>query len=409
MRETDPDVTHSEATPGADPDATVGPEAAESLDETIDFLEPADAGLPSAARDPAQPVRPELASPEPPRTVDAANAPRGPPELERKVKLLDRSGLDPNLSPDPDHPFARQVYDPKAIPHGGDFSGKRFDVPQKDGSIWRLPGAELTAPGGSKLALGEFLGQAGSATVFVSRDDPSKVVRLVDFSDPAASNLDVVGRKIGAAIQNPTGNGNFRLTRTEQQFVMTDPATGKTWLATVEENGAITGGGYTNAKARFASRPANDAETLTMAAAMREMNNRGVVWTDQKLANFDIITNPEAPTGYQMLIFDTGGIRPVTGATASTRAATARDIQAVFDNSPHSEGLDLLTFQSSRHRAFEYLDDRVFGADPGLTFSFEGIGHPDKYLDHSGLTDAQLDDYAKAILGREVDLLIAPP
>ena len=175
--------------------------------------------------------------------------------------------------------------------------------------------------------------------------------------------------------------------------------------------------GFTDAAKRFRDRPPNPKEELTMALAIREMNNKGVVWTDHKPVNFDIVPNPDAPTGYQMVIFDTGGIRPVTGATAENRAMTAIEIQRAFDRTSKTRGVkrtdpDYLTFMDNFDAASDAMDPRVFPMDVDTVATPESYKlrpKGDRYLDFSMWSDAELQAYAKGLLGKDVSLPFGPP
>ena len=148
-----------------------------------------------------------------------------------------------------------------------------------------------------------------------------------------------------------------------------------------------------------------------MAVAIREMNDKGVVWTDHKLENFDIVPKVGAPTGYQMVIFDTGSIRPVTGATKETRAATAVEVQRAADSSPHPKDKLLTPLQRGNMLiATMYLDDRVFGIDVEMPIysSADQINRADNYFELSTMTDEALEAYARTLLGPDADVLPGP-
>ncbi|MBA3911714.1 MAG: hypothetical protein C0524_18030 [Rhodobacter sp.] len=402
--EGDPDTTRSEPAPDenpgpVDPDETLPPE---------DLTEPPLTATP----DTGLAARPDEAVPVSPAAADPANPARGPPAAPaRTVTPINESRLDVDLDESPGYRFGEPLFDPARIPEGSAITGTPVSLKGPDGEVRSLPGNRITAPNGAVVELGEVLGTGATASIFRKADDPSKVVRVVDYQDPGSIALDAVGRKVGEAIQNPTGNGNFRMTRSDGDFTVTDPTSGKKWLVSVEENITEAGTGFTNAKQRFAASPPNPEQELTMALAMREMNNRGVVWTDHKPANFDIIANSDAPTGYQMVIFDTGGIRPVSGATAEARAATAREIQRVFDQSPKPNSLEFNTFKSSYFKSALHLDDRVFGGavEVGVSFTPNLITRKDGYLELAGLSDAELVDRAIALGFDGMSLPIAPP
>lgn len=404
VTEPDPDLTSDLTTDAtADPnlDEAVAPPVSKA-DPPADPVDPANEPL----NDPDAETEPPLADTDPPLAVDAppspvddANLARGPPDAPRDLQPIDKTKLDQTLDKSDDYTFGKPLYDPALIPQGGSFGGD-VSFATNAGTTRQIPGQTVTAPDGTLLELGPLVGTGATATVFASKTDPSKVIRLVEFTDPTAGALDAVGRKVGEAIQDPTGNGNFRLTDVAEQFTAVDPATGNTWLVTVEENLAATGSGITNAKKRFADRAPNAEEELTMALAMREMNDKGVVWTDHKPANFDIVPNPDAPTGYQMVIFDTGGIRPVTGATEASRARTALEVQHTFDSVPYGNSPLYPLSEGNIRFAGAHLDDRVFGVDEmGVTLTRGSLNRADGYLELSSMSDDALETYARTVLG----------
>ncbi|MFN3520391.1 MAG: hypothetical protein ACK4YT_13165 [Sphingomonas sp.] len=342
--------------------------------------------------------------------VDRENLPRGPPPQIRQFRPLDRNLLDSDLAPPEGYAFAVPLVDPDAIPAGG-FRGPPQSIPihrQSGGTELRdFPGAAVLAPDGSRYDLGELLGSGATATVFSLPDDPTRVLRLVDFTESNAAMSDLVGRAVGEAIER--SDGTFRLTRRDQMFVASDPVTGRRWLATIEENIAVAGDGITNARDRFAQRPPSPEEELTMALAIREMNNRGVVWTDHKPVNFDILPDAASPTGYRMLIFDTGGIRPATGLTAESRAVTARELQRLFDTSPRFATMEFQLHMGNARISPLWLDHRPFPADQPPSYTPGLLFRPDRYLDFAAMPEPDLLDYARALLGRPVDLPVAPP
>ena len=91
----------------------------------------------------------------------------------------------------------------------------------------------------------------------------------------------------------------------------------------------------TNARQRLAIRGQNKLtpkEELTINLAIRRLNNKGVVWTDHKLQNLDIVKDKSSPTGHRVVFFDFDGFRPVTGNDSSDRRRKARELQQKFDS-----------------------------------------------------------------------------
>jgi hypothetical protein len=62
------------------------------------------------------------------------------------------------------------------------------------------------------------------------------------------------------------------------------------------------------------------------------LNHNGIVWTDHKLQNLDIVKEPKSPTGYKVIFFDFDGFRPVNGNNRAERKQIARDAQNGFDH-----------------------------------------------------------------------------
>lgn len=74
-------------------------------------------------------------------------------------------------------------------------------------------------------------------------------------------------------------------------------------------------------------------EEFTVNFVVRKLNKYGVVWTDHKLKNFDIVPDLQSFTGYRVLFFDLDGFHPVKGRDRATRAQTAREFQKIYDSS----------------------------------------------------------------------------
>jgi len=78
------------------------------------------------------------------------------------------------------------------------------------------------------------------------------------------------------------------------------------------------------------------AEEATLSAVIRGLNRQGIVWTDHKLANIDIVPDAQSPTRHKVIFFDFDGFRPVTGKTIAERANNARRLQLGYDHDPSS-------------------------------------------------------------------------
>lgn len=72
-------------------------------------------------------------------------------------------------------------------------------------------------------------------------------------------------------------------------------------------------------------------EELAINAVVRGMNKHGIVWTDHKMENLDIVSDPKSPLGYKVRFFDFDGFRVVQGNSQEARAKAARDLQRSYD------------------------------------------------------------------------------
>ncbi|MTJ05164.1 MAG: hypothetical protein FH759_10810 [Sediminimonas qiaohouensis] len=408
MRDPTLDAPVGRAPVAHDPDATMELDA-DALAARIDDLPAAE-----RAPDATGGVRPEgEAKPGAEFTFYDSPA-RAPPKVERIRQPLEAELLDAALDTSPDYRFSDSLASLDDIPDTGRVSGPRFEILTKGPNPKPrvMPGRLLRKPDGSNVVLGDLIGTGATANIFENALDQNKVIRLVKYSGDSKNmaKIDLVGRRVAEAVQDADGNGLFRTTRIEDQFIMSDP-NGERWMVAIDENLAQTGGGITDAKTRFAQRRPNAAEELTMALAIRQMNRRGVVWTDHKLANFDIVPNPESPTGYQMVIFDTGGVRPVAGSDRFARGRNAQRLQRVFDQTPAASkrGRMPIKFIQDHEDALKFFDDRVFDPpDPvepvrtGLTPN--QINRPDHYLDLSSMHHDDLEDLATETFGREISI-----
>ncbi|WP_026758775.1 hypothetical protein [Sediminimonas qiaohouensis] len=408
MRDPTLDAPVGRAAVAHDPDATMDLDA-DAIAARIDDLPAAE-----RAPDATGGVRPEgEAKPGADFTFYDSPA-RAPPKAERIRQPLEAELLDSALDTSPDYRFSGSLASLDNIPDTGRVSGPPFEILTKGPNPKPrvMPGRLLRKPDGSNVVLGDLIGTGATANIFENALDQNKVIRLVKYSGDSKNmaKLDLVGRRVAEAVQDADGNGLFRTTRIEDQFIMSDP-NGERWMVAIDENLAQTGGGITDAKTRFAQRRPNAAEELTMALAIRQMNRRGVVWTDHKLANFDIVPNPESPTGYQMVIFDTGGVRPVAGSDRFARGRNAQRLQRVFDQTPAASkrGRMPIKFIQDHEDALKFFDDRVFDPpDPvepvrtGLTPN--QINRPDHYLDLSSMHHDDLEDLATETFGREISI-----
>jgi hypothetical protein len=313
-----------------------------------------------------------------------------------------QASLDPRLLPvDPNDPFSASVLPAGRAPFESNAAG--FYDTSTNRLIYK------DAP-----VLGRELGTGTNATVFAhSKESIVKIRRLEDKFSHAEDAA--VGRALLEQGERP--DGYYRTAKLKSEPVVVRDRDGNRYLVTVEENMSKVEGGVimTSAADRFASRPPNADELATIHLALRELNRRGLVWLDNKLANFDIIPEASSPTKYRMVIIDTGGIVPVevVGGSAKRRWQLARELQRDFDQVRDVRDWEYVTW-----RVANDMDTRPFG--PAYTDSIFAMGAPAKaipgYLkfrsaDYPLLNRAdadQLEGILEAQLGRKIPLPPSP-
>jgi hypothetical protein len=102
---------------------------------------------------------------------------------------------------------------------------------------------------------------------------------------------------------------------------------------------------------KFGTKSLTAEEELTVNLVMRDLNQNGVVWTDHKLANFDIVPDPASATGHRVVFFDLDGFRPVRGNDSPQRYESAREMQRIFDSAPDMYVLQsrIANFESQKY------------------------------------------------------------
>ena len=172
---------------------------------------------------------------------------------------------------------------------------------------------------------------------------------------------------------------------------------------TAQGHGALNNlAGVTNALDRLQVRaPDRRGETTSLAEreeftvnlVIRTLNQHGVVWTDHKLANFDIVPDGTSFTGFKVVFFDLDGFRPVKGVNRDERERTARELQVIHDSSVDSTDLTgKLHAFAQRHglnggytKAF---DNTVYGKDIGCCITTPGANeNRDTYKTYNALND----------------------
>lgn len=167
-------------------------------------------------------------------------------------------------------------------------------------------------------------------------------------------------------------------------------------------NGARLGGVATNARERIQKRGLNSEgkqgltskEELTINLVVRRLNNKGIVWTDHKLKNLDVVKDKTSPTGHRVVLFDFDGFRPISGVTRADRREKARKIQKQLDNikrrQSDREPLRTLSGENIDLGSFDMtaFDNSV----RGFMFTAEANRDRADYLSYNNMSAQQLRD-----------------
>ena len=272
----------------------------------------------------------------------------------------------------------------------------RFDA---KGNASLDPNGHLEGANGAASLVGRFLGGGANSKVYASTSSNARVKKMVYLgksNDPgkiarAAQTLTDQdgGRAILDNIKAKMPDSPFRVAQRDGQLMTvkaTDAKGEEHWFAlSREENIASTvvvqdktrpdyGNTVTvtDANARVQARAADKygqktltaEEELTVNLVMRDLNQNGVVWTDHKLANFDIVADPTSATGHRVVFFDLDGFRPVRGNDSQQRYESAREAQRIFDSASDMGALQsrLASFQNQKYPdGYGAFDFTAFG------------------------------------------------
>lgn len=339
---------------------------------------------------------PKNSPPPPPNPLDAppGQGIGSPPNQNRPIPILGNQAASPPNRPAPLAPtqqpnatpsqVSATVFDPftkPTITYRGDVlflnkRGKRVEYLAENGLLNGQP-------------VGKLLGGGANSRVHKS-SDPKFVKKLINLNwqeNPEKGGATITdqnfGREILHGLNLITQSPLFRVAKLNRQEVvsaMQDDKKEYRFVFNREEN--ITSDVYegnddptskvlivdpsteeakraSNAEERANKRnpasnpPLTELEEFTINLVIRTLNDHGIVWTDHKLANLDIVRDERSPTGYQVIFFDFDGFRRVKGDTLATQAAAARDIQKAFDNPaiPNSN--------TPGDKGWEMMDNRV--------------------------------------------------
>ena len=289
-------------------------------------------------------------------------------------------------------------------------------------------------PGGdiAGSVVGEKLGGGGISTAYKIPGDPDNVIKSVDLgstADPTTMAIRakaVLDQETSYQIllkleQTDAGDGLFRIARrkTDPVLVETSSGTGETrrMAVTVEENIAsevrlhdgtrlLDADGnpvlVTNADDRLRARgdvALNEAERLTLNIAVRRLNRRGIVWTDQKLPNIDIVPNQKSPTGYQAVFFDLDGFRLIKSSTPMGRYELARPFQEAFDHSSTSRGMLKKLNEAAIRQGSTISESFDFGPYNGTEMSLPFTANVNRSrTDYNDLNELDLDAFEATVI-----------
>ncbi|MCG7923326.1 MAG: hypothetical protein N0C81_15230 [Candidatus Thiodiazotropha lotti] len=260
------------------------------------------------------------------------------------------------------------------------------------------PVAEPMLISGDQLGeLGKRLGGGANSVVYLSKSRPkelvNKFVRITDNNGNLRPSKErtitdqAVGRQILKDLKKLKPKSPFRIAKQEgkvkiwkktdkfgitHRFALTrdenisSPIYHSNGAPFVNKDGSpVT---VTNAADRIAERGRylSLKEELTINMVIRELNQNGIVWTDHKLENLDIVKDNSSVTGYRVIFFDFDAFRPVVGDSRRHRYKVARDMQKFFDNIEKHERAG----QKAGVDIHNYMDWTVFANDSSFSYLY---------------------------------------
>jgi hypothetical protein len=203
------------------------------------------------------------------------------------------------------------------------ITGPKDRIPGK-----ALPTGELKSPLTFKdttgkevvIPVGKQLGEGATSKAFINGVDDGLVVRVTDLESANAKKaqfLDEFGRK---AIDEDVKSPFLRTAKREKV------------MDVVDENGVAQHVEYvekvTPAKELLAKQGGQitKGQKLALEQATRDLNTKGYAWVDNHTGNYALEKMP-GEDRWQVVVFDTGGIYPMKGATAAEKAVNARALQ----------------------------------------------------------------------------------
>lgn len=303
------------------------------------------------------------------------------PKVERRKTPKTIAELTPSQIGAKDSPFKDKIGE--VFDQADDYNGTL--VGQSDSAGILRNGVRVEGPDGKEIEFGDLLSDGGGFTnTYKDGTDPENFVIKERFVPDGANNYKAknsakegpesmeilihdseVGRELLTDAAKDTDLYRVAKRDGKPAWVRDDEAGGGRYIYR-EENLAEelpSGQVITNAKDRFAARPdgqPNAAEALTIQMAIRDLNKKGIVWTDSKLSNLDVRPSKNSPTGYEVVYFDFDGFRPVRGETDLDRWKTARTMQQRIDGVATRNDFYATHVAIGRESPFDY---RTFGKE----------------------------------------------
>lgn len=295
-------------------------------------------------------------------------------------------------------------------------------------------GTDIRLDTGETLRVGETLGEGGFRKVYTNPDEPEQVVKVLSFEGVEKTHgikgdkLNTflhdtdVGRELLTAIERSSPDAPFKVAKQHgPPLVIEDPNfPGRKFVVTKEDNisetlrvkqpdGTVKDVTVTDAEKRFAQRPdgqPTEAEIMTVQLTMRKLNQEGIVWTDHKWKNYDVIADDASPTGHKVVFFDLDGFRIAEGETSVLRSGNARQTQQIYDSAVKGDN----AYYKMIFKGLPDFDHTIFGREM-IPLSTAGVNvKRTRYLELDAMSSDEFDMALKAFADkRGTSIPYTPP
>lgn len=295
-------------------------------------------------------------------------------------------------------------------------------------------GTDIRLDTGETLRVGETLGEGGFRKVYTNPDEPEQVVKVLSFEGVEKTHgikgdkLNTflhdtdVGRELLTAIERSSPDAPFKVAKQHgPPLVIEDPNfPGRKFVVTKEDNisetlrvkqpdGTVKDVTVTDAEKRFAQRPdgqPTEAEIMTVQLTMRKLNQEGIVWTDHKWKNYDVIADDASPTGHKVVFFDLDGFRIAEGETSVLRSGNARQTQQIYDSAVKGDN----AYYKMMFKGLPDFDHTIFGREM-IPLSTAGVNvKRTRYLELDAMSSDEFDMALKAFADkRGTSIPYTPP